>query len=260
LGRINKSDKLDIDLIYNNSVLGLKNAENDRVKIHTTLKKLVGNNADGPLLLDVMKDLNADMVTEIPSQDDAVNEALSTREDLALAAQVVRSQADGTWLRLAPYLPHATMEMNWQWNFGPLTALNPFPSFQFTALNLRWNFWDSGAALVDFHRGRLDVRRARVDLREKTFDVRNDAEQAVRDLALAKDTLRLRDVGLEKAQEAFRGSETLFKLGRVSGTEFLVAESTLNHTRLDHLAATVGIDIAYMKMQQALGRKRPQPL
>jgi outer membrane protein TolC len=259
-GKISKSDKLEIDVSFNNATLALATAENDLLKAHTPLRKFMGITTDGPLELDALKDLNANTVLEIPSPTEAVSQAMRSRVDLDLSRQIESLRYTGSLLTLAPYLPRVAVNVNWQWNFGEQLSVFTLPFVNYATINLTWNFWDGGATLFEYRKAHLQARRASVDFREKTFDVRSDAEQSVRDMELAKETLKLRDVGLQKAQEAYRGFEARFKLGALSVTDLLFAENTLNQAKLDHLSATVGLDIAYMKMQKALGKKRPVPL
>lgn len=258
-GKISKGDRLEVDLSYNNAVLALANAQNKLIKDHTTLKKLLGIQEDGLLELEKLKDLDATMVVQIPEQADAVREAMKSRSDLLVSRQTVDTLSSGKWLTISSYLPLVNVNYNWQWNFGALSSFVK-TEFESLTLNLTWNFWDGGAALTDFRKIALQANRASIDLREKIFDVRNDAEQSVRELELARETLRLRDVGLAQAKEAYRGFQARFAMGAVTVTELLFSEGTLNQAELDHLAATVGLDIANMKLQKALGKKRPVPL
>ena len=258
-GKISKSDKLEIELNYNNSVIGLTTSQNDLRKSQTALKKLLAIDDDEPLELDKLADLKADAVATIMTESEAVQKAFANRGDLAISKLIVSGVDTQKWLLLKPYLPTTTAQMDFRWNFGNLSDF-VLPQTQAFTLNLTWNFWDGGSAITDYRKTYLQARRYEVDLREKTLDVKNDAEQAVRDLQLAKETLRLRDVGIAKAEEAYRGYSTRYSLGAVSVTELLFSENTLNQARLDHLSATVGLDIANMKLQKATGMKLPVPL
>jgi outer membrane protein TolC len=258
-GKISKSDKLAIEVDYNNAVIEATTAKNDLQKSLLSLKRLLAIDDDEALELDVLKDLSADAVKEIPTETQAISDAVKDRIDLSIAKHAVSGTDTQKWLMLKPYVPSTIVQTDWYWNFGKLSDFTP-PNIQDLTLKLTWNFWDGGAAIADFHKTHLQARRYAIDLREKQLSVKSEAEQAVRDLALAKETLRLRDLGLEKAQEAYRGFETRFALGAVSVTELLFAENTLNQAKLDHLSATVGIDIAYMNLQKAMGKKRPVPL
>lgn len=258
-GAISKSDRLEIDLLYDNAVIGVANAENERIKAHGTLVRVMGLDSHEPLVLDAMPALTPEMVPALPSMDDAVSQALLLRTDLSAAHSAVSAQSSARWLTLSPYLPIVSTEMSWQWNFGQLSDF-VLPASQNFSLNLKWNFWDSGASYLDFRKVHLEMRRAQVNLREKAFDVWNEAEQSIRDLNLAKETLKLRLTGMEKAEVVYSGFQTRFSLGAVSVTDFLFAENTHHQAKSDLLSAIVGIDIAYMNMQQALGHKRPVPL
>lgn len=258
-GKISKADKLQIDFSLNNSELGLLSAENESLNALAMLQKILDIDAQNTIELAAMKEIKSTSIPDMPEKDESLQKALQLRDDISLANLNVDALQTSKWLNFASYLPLVQVDTNWR-SAGENISTFSVQQSQYLTIKLSWQFWDNGAALIDFRKSQLQVRKANISLREKIVDAEIDVQRAWRNASLAKETLQARERGLEQAREAYRGAEARFALGSVSVTDILFAESIFNQAKLDHLAARVGIDIALMRLQKALGQKRPIPL
>lgn len=105
------------------------------------------------------------------------------------------------------------------------------------------------AAGLEAQRAKLDAQRdqLRDALRTEIFD----ASQSLREAQVALGTAQR---GSAAAEEAYRARAEQYRLGRASSVELTDAEADLSRSRLEVINARVGIRIARVKLDHALGR------
>ncbi|MCC6669050.1 MAG: TolC family protein [Polyangiaceae bacterium] len=136
------------------------------------------------------------------------------------------------------YYP-ATKEWKATWDVGLQVSWTPNDFLTSTAT----------AAGLEAQRAKLDAQRDQLRdvLRTEVFD----AAQSLREAQVA---LKTAERGASAAEEAYRARAEQYRLGRASSVELTDAEADLSRSRLEVINARVGLRIARVKLDHAVGR------
>ena len=136
------------------------------------------------------------------------------------------------------YVPQ-TKEWKATWDVGLQVSWTPNDVFTSNATS----------AGLEAQRAKLEAQREQLRdaLRTEVFD----ASQALREASVGVKTA---ERGATAAEEAYRARAEQYRLGRASSVELTDAEADLLRARLEVINARVGVRIARVKLDHALGR------
>lgn len=185
-----------------------------------------------------------------------VAEALKGRDDLrALDARIASLEFREKAVR-AEALPAVKAVATWQRSTG-----DPFRADELldATVNVSWNPFAAGTRGV--RRAALEAQRDSLaaDYTEARRGVALQVENAVAQLTTARESVKVRERGVELATETLRVEQERHRAGRSTTNDLLDAEAALRNQRTLHELARLDVLLAWVAMDLATGRGEPWP-
>ncbi len=250
-GLVTRLDVLraETELARRESDLAQARAELDKVRLE--LGKALG--VDGPVRVlpgevEAPADpaaLDAEGVAALARRAESARPELAAREAAVDAAHAALNRA-----RLR-HLPTLTGQ------FGALASDVELPTGEKwgwqAGLQLQWVLYDGGFryGLARSADGQLAEARAALD--EQRRGVRVEVEEALRDVAVAEERLRLAETRLDLARQAEASARRGYEAGLVDSQQALDAMDALALADVAHVQARANLDAARAKLRVALG-------
>ncbi|WP_321368245.1 TolC family protein [uncultured Desulfuromusa sp.] len=250
-GVVARNDQLRAQLNLSSVRLRKSEAETYLGKTYDQLRILIGDGDDRPVdvteVLQVslpegsLADLRQKMLEENPGL-------------LALGGKIEASQAEVKIAR-SDYLPSFNLLLSSEWNNTDWEPGGNQSSM--VAGVLSWNLFDFGA-----RRGGVDQANARLSQqRSRLYQARNQLRlqfnAAWRDVALAAERVKVRELAISQAEEAERLERLRYEKGVATMTELLAAQAELDKSRSDLVAANYQQIMQRAGLLLALGRLTP---
>lgn len=250
-GVVARNDQLRAQLNLSSVRLRKSEAETYLGKTYDQLRILVGCDDDRPV--DVTEVLQVPLPEGDPA--DLRRQVLENNPGLrALGGKVEAGQAEVKIAR-ADYLPSFNVFLSSEWN-NPDLELGGHQSTMVAGV-LSWNLFDFGTRRggVDQANARLSQQRAR--LSQTRNQLRLQFDSAWRDVALAAERVRVRELGIIQAEEAERLERLRYQKGVATMTELLAAQAELDKSRSDLVAANYQQIMQRAGLLLLLGRLTP---
>jgi outer membrane protein TolC len=189
--------------------------------------------------------------------DELVREALTTRPELkSLAANAEAIRHQGNVAR-ASYWPQFVGVANLNIN-NPNQRKFPLDQSFFTTWDLSLQLtWSPNDVLVGAHQGKdADAKLAQLEAQRSAFEdgIRLEVTQAFTQLKEAEFAVQSTVKQLAAAREAYRVGRELFQNGRATASTISDADLELNRARIQVLDAVIGVRVARVRLEHALGR------
>ncbi len=173
---------------------------------------------------------------EITVAEDAENTARlqinATKEsnDPLLSANVTGGYKDG-------YLPNLTQgKLNWTGN-----------------VDLHIPILDGGRTSAQVDEAQAQYREAQAHTEDVKLGIENDVEQALADLQSSRSRLKLTDVQIHQAQQAYDIAEVRYKNGAATNLDVLTAQSALEQAKLQQAQLMFSLELSQYNLNKAIG-------
>ncbi|MEJ2479678.1 MAG: TolC family protein [Acidihalobacter sp.] len=230
-GVVSRNDQLRAQLNLGDVQLRRSQAQAHLGKAVEQLRVLIGMSEGAPLKVgqSLSVKLPDASLVDLQRQAQADNPGLR-----ALELQLQGARA-GVNVARADYLPHFNVVVSREWN-DPSFGMGGRPSNTVAGV-LSWNLFDFGA-----RRGGLDQANAQVtqqiaQLRQSRDQLRLKIDSAWRDVRLAQQRVKVRELAITQAEEARRLERLRYEKGVATMTELLAAQAELDKARSELVAA-----------------------
>jgi outer membrane protein len=173
---------------------------------------------------------------EITVAEDAENTARlqidATKEsnDPLLSANITGGYKDG-------YLPNLTQgKLNWTGN-----------------VDLHIPILDGGRTSAQVDEAQAQYREAQAHTEDVKLGVENDVEQALADLQSSRARLKLTDVQIQQARQAYDVAQVRYKNGAATNLDVLTAQSALEQARLQQAQLMFSLELSQYNLNKAVG-------
>ncbi|SEA41058.1 Outer membrane protein TolC [Desulfuromusa kysingii] len=250
-GVVARNDQLRAQLNLSNVCLRRSEVKTYLGKIYDQLRVLVGNEDDRPI--NVTETLQVSLPEE--SLADLRQHMLLDNPGLrALGEKVVAGQAEVKIAR-ADYLPSFNLLLSSEWNNPDFEPGGNHSSM--VAGVLSWNLFDFGSRRGQVNQANARLSQQRAHLNQARNQLRLQLESAWRDVALAAERVKVRELAISQAEEAERLERLRYEKGVATMTELLAAQAELDKSRSELVAANYQQIMQRAGLLLALGRLTP---
>jgi outer membrane protein len=157
-------------------------------------------------------------------------DATKESNDPLLSANVTGGYKDG-------YLPNLTQgKLNWM---GTIDFHVPI--------------LDGGRTHAQVDEASAQYRAAQAHTEDVKLGVENDVEQALADLQSSRSRLKLTDVQIQQAQQAYDIAEVRYKNGAATNLDILTAQSALEQAKLQQAQLMFSLELSQYNLNKAVG-------
>ncbi len=156
--------------------------------------------------------------------------AVKESNDPLLSANVTGGYKDG-------YLPNLTQgKFNWTGN-----------------VNLHVPILDGGRTHAQVDEAEAQFREAEARTEDVKLGVESDVEQALADLQSSRSRVKLTEVQIQQAQQAYNIAEVRYKNGAATNLDVLTAQSALEQARLQQAQLMFSLELSQYNLNKAIG-------
>ena len=202
--------------------------------------------------LELVDDLPAAGEAPPLDADQAVQQALGRRPDLAAARARADAARAGAAVQKAELLPSLVALGTYQHNTGG-GEFQPEHAW-FVGLALSWNVWDWGTTRNNHRAASHQADQAALSADRAADGMRLEVRRAAREVRAAHEALEVARVGLAAAEEAFRIQEVRFGEGAATTTDLLAAEVEVSQSRTNHATARIAYFASLTTLARATGQ------
>lgn len=255
VGRLNKADYLKLQVNFSQAQTGLAQAKAARVAAIAALRQAL--RMDPSEVFSLNQTLPEPNITEV-AVETAIQDALNKRPDIKQAemqAELVGFEKKAAYTE---FIPKVDLFGQIDRNFGELTGLgNPERDVKYYGIKASWTFWNNGASV--FHtREAFAKTRAQQAMADLSKDAaRVEVIAAVESLKASREALKLAEVSVSQAEEAYRIDDVRFKNGSITATEQILSESTKSTVQGQFVNARTQLLNDYFRLQKAMGYDQP---
>lgn len=284
-GTLPKFERLTAEVEVANLASQRIQAENQARQAKDNLLLVLGLPVNQEIALRGSLDLPDDTFTETVALEDAVAVALERRPDLAQARLAVRLQQVNRDITRARYFPEvsafATFAYNGNVPDNRTTVIqgddpsDPFavrassrgffsrdywnPSIAVGA-RLTWNLFDGFQTSYQVQQRTIDIRQAEIALEQATQAAVLEVQQALRDLASARQRILAQRENVRTAQTAYEFAAQRLATGVSTQIDVRLASTQLDQAQLNYLQAAYDYLAARSELQRVVGVVLPEPI
>lgn len=180
-----------------------------------------------------------------------LDEALGSRPEAAALEAQVRAQAFSLRSIRGTYWPSLGLSL------GGTLASRQFPTFVPNLnlqVSLNWAFYEGGVTVAQEREGEAALRQLEAQRDGLRLDVRLELEQALLDVAAARETVAAAAEVVTAAQEKLRLAEGRYKAGAGSALELSDAQVSSTQAAAQEIQARYALATARAALLAALGR------
>jgi outer membrane protein len=249
LGRSPPIDLLQARVDQANAEVQLINSQNDYASARAVLNQAMG--LEWGINFDVEQTVSAPVPGESSPLEALVDEAVSTRPEIAALRDQWRSQDlanQATWARYLPSL-QAAAGATYAGQFLDKLVWNLSGG-----VNLSWAIIEGGAVRGAMREGEANLAAIQAQIDGLRLQVRVEVEQARLAVAAAKAALTAADRSLTNARERLGLAEVRYRTGVGSGIELGDAQLAATNAAFQKLQAQLRLDTARAQLTKALSR------
>jgi outer membrane protein len=224
----------------------VKAAEGARETGRVALAELLGMaNASlpVPLELDELHEETPALMTP-PEADNWVARACAQRPDLQQWGQVMRARAEEVRAAQGLYFPTVNLSTTWGFDRSSTLKYREDDQSSAAAIEMRWELYNGGRRESQIRQAEQARAEAAAVYRRLRLSVMAQVRQAVIDVGIAQEQIRLRRESLATAAENRRLVEQAYRAGKESLLR-------LNEAQRDYIAADAELARARIRLRQA---------
>lgn len=228
------------------------------------LANLVGVNLPRDVWEDVPLNLS-DVLDNAPYQvklPDAIQMALSSRNELVAARQNETLQKLGVVNARSGYKPTVSVFAGYEWKNSQFLDPNDLGYTLHgwdVGGQMSWNIFDGLLTHGKVMQARAQREKAKTDLANQSRQIELEVRTAYSSFIEAKETLESQEKVQEEADEALREANARATAGTGTQLDVLDAETALTQARTTQVQALHDYDVARAKLQRAIGEDMAQP-
>jgi outer membrane protein len=188
-------------------------------------------------------------LTALPSENDLVARATTTRPDIDIAENNVRIAALEVQKQRGYWLPTVTFDG------GFIQQKTPFPADKYSYGAFRFNvpIFQSGEVYARVAAAKSHEKQAELDLQDAKLIAREDIHRAFADLRSAETGLQLANEQLEAAQAEYDQAFDLYRAQEATSLDVSASETSLADARRAVAEETLNRDLAELRVWHAAG-------
>ncbi len=256
-GRITRGDFLKIELSATQARVTEAKARAANEVAYFILQETIGYKGEEAFSIMPFVPSETVLPYAMPSLEDGFAQSVSNRLEVKQAQLVEDVASLGSQASLVSFLPSVNFFAQIDRNFGT-------PSFggsketKMIGLQASWDFFNSGAHFFLIRESERQLAKARYQGDIIKQQVRIELMQTTAVLNAAVEGIELAKKAMEQAQEAFRIEKVKFALGRGTATELVLAQTSFTAANTGLINALTDVKIQTLKLQQTLGKTRPE--
>ena len=232
-----------------NAKLALLNAKNGYAVARARVSQALG--VDAPPTWNVVQGQPLMVSDEAQEVTALMPEALTARpEEAAIRAQVEAQERTLKSIR-GDYLPSLGLQLGGTLASRELPTIVPNLSGQLT---MNWALSEGGVTVAQEREGRATLRQLKAQQEELTLQVQFELQQALLDVAAAKDAVEVAGDATAAAREKLRLAEGRYRAGAGSALELSDAQVTATQAEGQEIQAKFTLSSARAALVAALGR------
>jgi outer membrane protein len=188
-------------------------------------------------------------LTALPSENDLIGRATTTRPDIDIAENNVRIAALEVQKQRGYWLPTVTFDG------GFIQQKTPFPADKYSYGAFRFNvpIFQSGEVYARVAAAKSREKQAELDLQDAKLIAREDIHRAFADLRSAETGLQLANEQLEAAQAEYDQAFDLYRAQEATSLDVSASETSLADARRAVAEETLNRDLAELRVWHAAG-------
>lgn len=255
-GRIHQGDFLKLDLAVSQAQSAKARAQADKEIVFLSLLEMIGSkNID--LDLSSFSSSFESSDGPLPVLDDCLVIALNNRMEKIQAEKGEEIASLARAASMVKFLPNINFFAQIDRNFGTV-GMGGKEMTKMLGLNLTWEFWNNGAHLFQVRESFENYNKAHFQKDAVVQKIKIDLIQALSTLKAARQSYVFAQKAVEQSLESYRIERLKFQAGKSSATELVLAEAAKTNAHAHSVAVFTELKVREFKLQQALGKNRPE--
>lgn len=249
VGVMKWSEVLKIKVEMDNAKQELLKAQAELVKSLNTLSRKV--NADINI-----EDINFQLLEAIPEfqkYDFYKEEMYAVRSELKALETVVQARKYGVDASKSSLYPKVDLSLRYS---NAADSVNPYGDNEDDEIrgqvNVSFNIFDGFQKYSNINKAKLEVRKSKMDVMELKLDLKNQLQNVFEDKTVALKNLEVARASLKEAEENLRVTEVSFREGVATSTDILDAIYYLSRARYNVINAKTQVFLNYFKLQRVI--------
>jgi outer membrane protein TolC len=284
-GVLPKFERLTAEVEVANQQTQLIEAQNAAVLAQNNLLFALGLPVNQRVALVGELDLPGDVFLETVSFDDAVATAFERRPDLEQARLAIDLQQVQREITRAEYYPGLSAFVNLNYvgsvpdeRTTAIQGADPNDPFAVTSnsrgffdsaywnpsvavgVRLNWNLFNGFQTSYRAQQNTIEIQKAEVQLERAVQGAVLDVEQALRNLASARQRIAAQEQTVQTAQVAYDFAAERLRTGVATQIDVRLASTQLDQSQLGFLQAVYDYLVARSELQRAIGLVLPEPI
>jgi len=224
-------------------------AENSLKKLHLLFNKLTGRDLDEPVLL--IGTLTYESIT--PELESLVRLAIANRRELEQLKHqegIALTQVD---LTNSLSKPNLNLSVTWGVRNGFLPNLDALRGNWNASLVLAYPLFDGFRVKSELDQTDVNLKLARMRTQDVTVAVAMEVHQAVADVKMNEEKIRIEEVKVKQAEEALKIAGERHEKGLLSVVDLLDLHTALENAKLSHLQTICNAILSKTNLDKAVG-------
>jgi len=249
VGVMKWSEVLKIKVEMDNAKQELLKAQADLDKSLNTLSRKV--NADINI-----EDINFQLLETIPDfqkYDFYKKEMYAVRSELKALKTVVQARQYGVDASKSSLYPKVDLSLRYS---NAADSVNPYGDNEEDELrgqvNVNFNIFNGFQKYSNINKEKLEMRKSKMDVMELKLDLKNQLQNVFEDKTVALKNLGVARTSLKEAEENLRVTEASFEEGVTTSTDILDAIYYLSRAKYNVINAKTQVFLNYFKLQRVI--------
>ncbi|MCA9508772.1 MAG: TolC family protein [Myxococcales bacterium] len=256
-GRIHYGDFLKLDLAVSQARSSEAQATAEKNSAFYSLIELIGHQDPQSIELssfEIPPDISE---SELPSLSECLSIAFPNRIEKMQSLKGREIASIARTAAFAKFFPEINFFAQIDKNFGT-PSMGAKESSKMLGLNLSWNFWNNGSDLFSARQAQEQFFKSNYQEQLVDQKIKLELINVLSSLKSSRQSYRFAQKSIEQADESYRIENLKFKTGKSSATELILAEAAKTNAHAQIVVAYTELKLREFKLQQALGKNRPE--
>ena len=249
VGVMNWSEVLKIKVEMDNAKQELLKAQANLDKSLNTLSRKVNSDIN-------IGDINFQTLETIPEfkkYDFYKEEMYAVRSELKALEKVVQARKYSVDASKSSLYPKVDLSLRYS---NAADSANPYGDNEEDELrgqvNVNFNIFNGFQKYSNINKAKLEMRKSKMDVMELKLDLKNQLQNVFEDKTVALKNLGVAKTSLKEAEENLRVTEASFKEGVATSTDILDAIYYLSRAKYNVINAKTQVFLNYFKLQRVI--------
>ena len=189
------------------------------------------------------------------TEEQAVANALTRREELPQAKAGIRAAEAGVRLATASFLPSVSIALDYGFQGSDL-SFSRENDFAVASVVVSWNLFNGGRDLARRQSAQLEADRLRLRRTELEDLIRLEVRQAYEAAVVARNAITTAEARLAAAKRSFELVRRRYQEGVATQVEFLDARTSFTNSELNRTQTVYRYAIRYVELERAAALRR----